>query len=211
MLIGSTALYTSIYTYREKDRFRRYESRGEQSSLQDLLSPQGILAFETRYSFRQSSTNSNRVEPSVGRLQVIALAHEAISGAWLTAAVGNGIGSYTKSSLNQKSEETVLEKVVDKNLIGNTLVELGYGGLLLVIALWGGIYRDNRVWVSRYADPFWRGVGQGFQGIIVLMALSSLYRPSLLAGEQTCFIFWLLFALLMLAQPAASFSRTATK
>ena len=165
VMSGSILLFNSIYTYREKDRFRLYESR-ERATLQDfLLSPQKMLAFETRHTFRGSNPNSERKEPSVGRLQVIVLAHEAVSESWLTTVVGNGIGSYTKSSIKDDSAEEpetiLLKKVVSKNLIGTTLVELGYGGLLLLAALWWNIYRDNRVWTTQYDRPFlaWHRAG----------------------------------------------------
>jgi hypothetical protein len=201
---GSISLYNTIYTYREKDRFRQYESR-ERSTLQDfLLSPQEILAFETRQSLRKTNTSSDRKEPSIGRLQVIVLAHEAVSESWLTTFIGNGIGSYTRSSLKDEPEDTLLKKVVSKNLIGTTLIELGYVGLFLLAILLWNIYRENQMWTPQYVDPFWRGIGQGFQGIIVLMILSSTYVRSFVSGEQTGFAFWLLMALLILARPSPS-------
>jgi len=201
IMVGSFALYDHIYTYREKDRFRLYEDRVREPLTAFLLNPQKLLAFETRKSSFRARLNSDKRIEDIGRIEAVNLVNSEITASWVTTVFGYGIGSYTKSSLKDEQnglngqEQTLSQNVVTKHLVSSGLMELGYGGLVLIVLLWWIIYRENRDRQYFYNDQFWCGIARGFQGTVVLMGVSSLYLGSFLYGESTSFIFWLLLAL----------------
>jgi hypothetical protein len=195
LMIGSFALYDSIYTYREKDVFRTYEAREREPLAEFLLSPQKMLAFETRNRSIKARGNSERRVPNFGRIETVMLANSAVRAGWSTTVFGYGPGSYTKSSLKDDTELTLLKEAMTQHLISSALIELGYGGLILIAILLWFLYQENKARQEYYENPFWRGIARGFQGVVILMAASSLYVGSFLYGEQTSFVFWLLLAL----------------
>ena len=195
-LTGSMTVYNSIYTYREKDRFRVYESRTRETLQELIFNPQKILANEMNVTAIREGLNSDRKEIVVGRLAMVILAHDMVSADWLTTIFGKGIGSFTESSLQDNDKERGLVQLRAKNVIESAIIELGYGGLILVMMLLMAVYLNNRENKDHYDDPFWRGIAYGFQGVILLMALSSQYVGSFLHGSHTTFIFWFLLALL---------------
>jgi hypothetical protein len=196
-LTGSIIVYNSIYTYREKDRIRLYESRTRETLQELLFNPQKMLASELNVTAIREDKNSNRKEMVVGRLAMVILAHDMVSTDWLTTIFGKGIGSFTENSFRDNNErEKGHVQLRAKNLIESAILELGYGGLMLVMMLLMAVYLNNRENKDHYDDPFWRGIAYGFQGVILLMALCSQYVGSFLHGTHTTFIFWLLLALL---------------
>jgi hypothetical protein len=194
-LTGSIAVYNSIYTYREKDRFRVYESRTRETLQELIFNPQKMLANELNVTNIRRRLNSDHKEMVIGRLAMVIFAHDMVSTDWLTTIFGKGIGSFTENSFTDKDERGLVE-LRAKNVIESAILELGYGGLMLVTMLLMAVYLNNRDNKDHYDDPFWRGIAYGFQGIILLMALSSQYVGSFLHGSHTTFVFWFLLALL---------------
>ena len=155
-LMGSMAVYNSIYTYREKDRFRVYESRTRETLQELIFDPQKILANEMNVTSIREGRNSDRKELVVGRLATVILAHDMVSADWLTIIFGKGIGSFTNSSLIDNGGESGPAYLKKLHLVSAAIVELGYGGLILVMILLMAVYLDNRD-VRTLRRPFLAG------------------------------------------------------
>jgi len=209
-LTGSMAVYNSIYIYREKDRFRVYESRTRENLQEFLFDPQKILSNELSTTTISTRTDSTRKTVVISRLAMVVLAHNIVTENWLTTILGKGIGSFTRSSLVGDGTQSVLDQLKTLHLVSSAILELGYGGLIVVMMLLRAIYLSTRRNENNYDDPFWRGVAYGFQGVILLAALSSQYSGSFLHGSQTTFVFWFLFALLSQARTRAAQEKQGT-
>ena len=146
----------------------------------------------------------------ISRLAMVVLAHKIVTENWLTTIFGKGIGAFTQSSFLDDGGQSGPVQLEALHLVSSAILELGYGGLIVVMMLLRAIYLSTRRNQNDYDDPFWRGIAYGFQGVILLVAISSQYTGSFMHGGQLTFVFWFLLALLSQARTRAAQEKQET-
>lgn len=156
------------------------------SSFQALLNPDYIYEY-----------SSKQADAGMGRLQAFEVIKEQLASP-AARLMGLGPGMLTPTSVVDNPNSLIAQNpTLFRHVTGyaNTVIELGYGGLVLFLLLYLQVYRFNRRFLRLAQDPFWESVSLGFCGAIVIYAISTVYVDSWIFYPLP-FTFWALAAAL---------------
>lgn len=109
-----------------------------------------------------------------------------------TFLFGHGAGSLTRSDVVDvqgsllEQYGTALRSAV---WLTRVILEYGFLGLLAFIALLVSAYRAGRKIERESVEPFWRAFGTGMQGVVLTMAVMSVYTGTFTTDGLSC-LFW---------------------
>jgi cell division protein FtsW (lipid II flippase) len=176
-----------------QSRQRRYKISVALAAVAAIMGGASFLARSGQFSFIANPTevyeySMQRADAGLGRLQALGYVHDTIGKNVVTSVVGYGPGAITPTRFLARGVRSELYK--NNDLLSNyndyayVTLELGYGGLLLILYLLYRLFIFNQKFQMRCNDPFWRAISLGLAGIIFTSVYATLYtrgwtQPSL--------------------------------
>ncbi|MFX0195751.1 MAG: hypothetical protein ACFFCW_06475 [Candidatus Hodarchaeota archaeon] len=155
-----------------------------------------IRRFFRKAEIEKYSMGTYGDEDRMGRMMAIATANNLLMAQdthrWVFG-LGPGIGSQSYfSSLSSDLEK--FYKGIDSNQISSTILEMGYGGLVLLFFIYMSFFIGSLKLSKRFGDNFWKAVNEAFQCNVIIAILLSGYTLVTIERDITAFVFWLFAA-----------------
>jgi hypothetical protein len=155
-----------------------------------------VIGYNLRYSLlnpeRHVERQSEPIEESkgTGRLASIRYVYDYIKSHPYGLLFGMGPGMWSESYFSQYTSTLFAGTTASHaNQIAATMSEFGILGLLLFLLMIFKIYMINNRFFSNTKDPFWKSTSFGFNGVILIFLVGSLYI-TIWHSDVLAFTFW---------------------